>query len=896
MTHRPFSDKAAHLHAVYSALMKEQRLWGDDYLQGLHLITETCAQALNAQSCSLWCYGDARVDLRCQALFTDGQQIASLKGVLLKCADHADYCAGLDEHRLLAVEDVQADPRLASFSDYFSQNSVTALLDAVIRTEGQVAGLIRWERRAPGCPWSQDEEVFACSIADLLGQFFVFHQLRETEERYLKIFEAAGDAIAVVRGNRIVDCNKATLDMFRARREDLTRVPLRAFWAEVQPDGRRSSEVEELTFGPARHGRPQHLVWRHKRFDGVEFDTEVGITPLMLRGRLHHIICLHDITHRQRAEQQIRELNTLQQAIFDGANYSIIATDDKGIIHTFNRAAERMLGYSAREVIGKSTPARFHAENELRRRAQEATEELARPVPTGFETLVARVLEGAVDEREWTYVRKDGSSLPILLSVTALRNNLGEVTGYLCIASDITERIRANAELLHSKREIERNANHDLLTGLPNRSRLHDVARAAIRNAQERGQKLALMLLDLDRFKEVNDTLGHAVGDQLLKQVAQRLQALLISYGAYLYRLGGDEFAILVTRIQDKDATMRLATTVKASLRQPIQIEGITLELGGSIGVALFPDHGDSSHGLLRCADVAMYKAKQQSAGALFYEPQFDLHSPRRLTLLAELGAAIRNNDLVLHYQPKVDLATGRCIGCEALVRWQHPTLGMIPPNEFIPLAESGDLIQPLGIWVLETAMAQARKWEEIGLDLVVSINLSARNLMENTFPQCIEQTLSAHGLPAERLEIEITESTLISDPERTLMVIHRISNMGVRFAIDDFGTGYSSLAYLKRLPIQTLKIDRSFIRDLLSDDQDAMIVRSTLDLAHNFGLSVVAEGVEDEATLLELKRLHCEQVQGFLFSKPLPVAEFEHWLRQFAGHNSKPNLTPPLH
>ncbi|HEY6529045.1 MAG TPA: EAL domain-containing protein [Cellvibrionaceae bacterium] len=896
MPHRLLSDTAANLHSVYIALLKDSRLWGDDYASGLQLITQKCSEALAAARCSVWCLNEAGVDLCCQALFENGQAADLFHDQLLKRADHPDYFACLDHDRVLVVDKVAAEDRFSSFIEYCKALSISSVMEAGVRTEGEVTGIIRWEERGAERIWNADEQAFACSIADLLTQFFAFHKLRETEERYRKIFEAAGEALAVLRGNRIVDCNKATLEMFRTRREDLMNVPLRSFWAETQPDGRKSRDIESLIFSPARHGRPQHLVWRHKRLDGVEFDTEVGITPLLLRGRLHHIVCLHDITHRQRAERQIRELNTLQQAIFDGANYSIVATDEKGVIHTFNRAAERMLGYSGREVIGKSTPARFHAENELRRRAHEATEELARPIQSGFDTLIARVLEGAVDEREWTYVRKDGSSFPVLLSVTALRNNLGDVTGYLCIASDITERIRANAELLHSKREIERNANHDLLTGLPNRSRLHDVARAAIRNAQERGQKLALMLLDLDRFKEVNDTLGHAVGDQLLKQVAQRLQALLISYGAYLYRLGGDEFAILVTRIQDKDATMRLATTVKASLRQPIQIEGITLELGGSIGVALFPDHGDSSHGLLRCADVAMYKAKQQSSGALFYEPQFDFHSPRRLTLLAELGAAIRNNDLILHYQPRVDLASGRCIGCEALVRWQHPTLGLIPPNEFIPLAESSDLIQPLGIWVLETAMAQARIWETNGLNLIVSINLSARNLMENAFPQCIEQTLAAHGLPAERLEIEITESTLISDPERTLMVIHRINNLGVRFAIDDFGTGYSSLAYLKRLPIQTLKIDRSFIRDLLSDDQDAMIVRSTLDLAHNFGLSVVAEGVEDEATLQELKRLRCEQIQGFLFSKPLPVAEFEQWLEAFSSTVTLPDLVPPLH
>lgn len=887
---------AAELYSVFIALLKEQCLWGSDFAGGLSAIAARCSHALATSHCSIWDFDESGTVLRCQSRFENGQLAAAEVCNKYLRENHENYFVSLEKNNLLVVDDVKADACVGNFSEFASSAVTNALLDAAVYAEGVLVGVIRWLHVGSTRAWSQEEQDFAKSIADLLTHYFAIHKLRENEERYRNIFESAGEALAVVRGNYIVDCNDATLEMFRARREELLAIPVRSLWAEEQPDGRKSLEIEDAAFGPARHGRSQQLIWRHKRLDGVVFDTEARITPLLMRGRLHHIVCLHDITQRQRSEQQIRELNTLQQAIFDGANYSIIATDEKGIIHTFNRAAERMLGYSAREVIGKSTPVRFHAENELRRRAQEAAEELSRPVSSGFETLIVRVLEGAVDEREWTYICKDNSNIPVLLSITALRNTFGHVTGYLCIASDITERIRANAELLHSKREIERNANHDLLTGLPNRSRLHDVARAAIRNAQERGQKLALMLLDLDRFKDVNDTLGHAVGDQLLKQVAQRLQALLISYGAYLYRLGGDEFAVLVTRIQDKDATMRLATTIKTSLRQPIQIEGITLELGGSIGVALFPDHGDSSHGLLRCADVAMYKAKQESSGALFYEPQFDMHSPRRLTLLAELGAAIRNNDLILHYQPRVDIASGVCIGCEALVRWQHSTLGLIPPNEFIPLAESSDLIHPLGLWVLENAMAQAQLWEKSGLNLIVSINLSARNLMENAFPQCIEQALRDHGLPAERLEIEITESTLISDPERTLMVINRINNLGVRFAIDDFGTGYSSLAYLKRLPIQTLKIDRSFIRDLLIDGQDAMIVRSTLDLAHNFGLMVVAEGVEDNATLQELKRLNCEQVQGYLISKPLPVAEFELWLDHYILAQTPQVFSPPFH
>lgn len=893
MTDRSVSNADDHLESVYIGLLKTGDLWGSDYASVLNRISQESCFALAAGHCSIWHLDEVRGDWHCLAMFTPAASIDPSK-LRIRLEDHREYFLNLERNRSFIASDTAKAAELLSFPEFSARATTSSLIDVSLCSADKCIGFVRWEDQSGVRQWTAAEIGFANLIAQLLGQIFAVRKLRENEERYHRIFETAGEAMAVIRGEYIVDCNQAALDMFRVRRDELFTTPVRKFWADVQPDGRRSTEIDDLVFGPARHGRAQQLVWRHMRLDGTIFDTEVRITPLMLLGRLHHIVCLHDITNRQRAEQQIRELNTLQQAIFDGANYSIIATDDKGIIHTFNRAAERMLGFSAREVIGKSTPVRFHAENELRRRAQEAAEELSLPVPSGFDILIIRVLEGAVDEREWTYIRKDNSNFPVLLSVTALRNALGQVTGYLCIASDITERIRANAELLHSRREIERNANHDLLTGLPNRSRLHDVARAAIRNAQERGQRLALMLLDLDRFKEVNDTLGHAVGDQLLKQVAQRLQALLISYGAYLYRLGGDEFAVLVTRIQDKEATMHLATTIKASLRQPIAIEGITLELGGSIGVALFPDHGDSSHGLLRCADVAMYKAKQQSSGALFYEPQFDMHSPRRLTLLAELGAAIRNNDLVLHYQPRVDIATGQCIGCEALVRWQHPTLGLIPPYEFIPLAESSDLIQPLGLWVLENAMQQAQLWEKNGLDLIVSINLSARNLMENAFPQCIEQALRDHGLPAERLEIEITESTLISDPERTLLVINRINNLGVRFAIDDFGTGYSSLAYLKRLPIQTLKIDRSFIRDLLIDDQDAMIVRSTLDLAHNFGLSVVAEGVEDSATLEVLKRLNCEQAQGFLISKPLPVAEFESWLDHYRMTLSQPGIAQP--
>jgi diguanylate cyclase (GGDEF)-like protein len=444
----------------------------------------------------------------------------------------------------------------------------------------------------------------------------------------------------------------------------------------------------------------------------------------------------------------------------------------------------------------------------------------------------------------------------------------------------MTERKKANEQLLNSKREMEFRANHDELTGLPNRSRLHDMTHAAIVTAQNRSQKLALMLIDLDRFKEVNDTLGHAIGDKLLQKIARQLDQILRARRAQLYRLGGDEFAVLMPNALDEPDILSLANAIHTSLRSPTEVEGISLELGGSVGISIYPRHGDNSHSLLRCADVAMYRAKSEASRTVIYNTDQDAHSPRRLSMMSELGTAIRQNQLVLHYQPRVHIASKRCMGCEALVRWQHPRLGMVPPAEFIPLAEMGDLIQPLGLWVLENALQQIVRWRERGLELLVSVNLSTRNLMDSAFPSHIEKLLKKYPVPPSLLEVEITESTLIGDPERALSVIGRIHNLGVRFAIDDFGTGYSSLGYLKRLPIDTLKIDRSFVRDMLTDEQDAVIVRSTLGLAHSFGLEVVAEGVEDVQTLEALKNLNCEQAQGYVISRPVPANEFEAWYR----------------
>ncbi|MDQ7988515.1 MAG: EAL domain-containing protein [Candidatus Dactylopiibacterium sp.] len=419
-------------------------------------------------------------------------------------------------------------------------------------------------------------------------------------------------------------------------------------------------------------------------------------------------------------------------------------------------------------------------------------------------------------------------------------------------------------------RELAFQATHDSLTGLPNRTQLHQTTSDALRALAGSARQFALLLLDLDRFKEVNDTLGHRTGDKLLRLVADRLQAALPAGGVTLARLGGDEFAVLMHAIQGPAEALAMAQQLSALLSEPIEVEGIFIEIGASIGVALYPQHGGTSHALLRCADVAMYAAKNSVGRVSVYDNVHDAHNPHRLAMITELGAAIRGGQLVLHYQPRYHLQTQRWMGAEALVRWQHPRLGFIPPGNFVQFAETSELIRPLTLWVARQTARQLAQWQADGLNVAASINLSTRNLLDSALPDALAGLLGEYGLRPESLELEITETALMTDPDRAMQVVARLASLGMRLSIDDFGSGYSSLAYLKRLPLHSLKIDRSFVLDMLQGDQDAIIVRSTIALAHSLGLQVVAEGVEDLATLNRLRDFGCDEVQGFVLARPL--------------------------
>ncbi|MBB1255589.1 bifunctional diguanylate cyclase/phosphodiesterase, partial [Streptomyces sp. OF3] len=417
----------------------------------------------------------------------------------------------------------------------------------------------------------------------------------------------------------------------------------------------------------------------------------------------------------------------------------------------------------------------------------------------------------------------------------------------------------------------------DPLTGLPNRMWLMERTWAALDEADQNNARCALVLIDLDRFRSVNDTLGHLAGDRLLLQIADRIR-LALPRGAEAARLGGDEFAVLLPRTDSATSAQRAARTLVSSLGSPLDLDGLTLVLEASAGVAVFPDHAAEAEGLLRRADVAMYEAKRDRTGVEVYDSHRDGNTPDRLGLLADLRRALDAGEVQLHYQPKVRF-DGQVAGLEALVRWEHPERGKVPPDEFIAIAETSGLMPRLTEYVLETALRQVAEWRARGLPVPVAVNISPRDVHTPGFAGSVAARLARHGVPASALQLEITEHVLLDEPQQAAATLAGLTGHGVRMSLDDFGTGYSSLVHLRRLPVSELKIDRSFVARLAVDNQDAEIVRCTIDLAHSLGLLVVAEGVEDDRTWERLRDLGCDAVQGWLVSAAMPPEEATAWL-----------------
>jgi diguanylate cyclase (GGDEF)-like protein/PAS domain S-box-containing protein len=603
--------------------------------------------------------------------------------------------------------------------------------------------------------------------------------------------------------------------------------------------------------------------WRgelhNKKKNGELYWASVTIVPVKdAEGTITHLLGVQeDITERKRAEEALRESEEKYRDLVENMSEVLYALDKDGRITYVSPVVEQLGGYTPSELIGRSFTEFIHPDDLLA-----LVESFQRTVSGNLEPSEFRIFTKSGEIR---WVRT--SSRPVFEG--------DRIIGLRAVMMDITERKQAEETIKHL-------AYHDALTNLANRTLFQDRLTVALAQARRKRRMAAVMFLDLDRFKVVNDTVGHALGDRLLQGVAERLTGL-VREGDTVARVGGDEFTLLLAEVERAEDMVEVAERVLDTLRQPWVLNGHEFRITASIGIAMFPSDGEDADSLLRNADTAMYRAKDQGRDNYkLYTPKMNARIAERLALENSLRHGLERGEFLVYYQPQVDIASGNIVGMEALVRWQHPERGLVFPAEFIPVAEETGLIVPLGEWVLRSACAQNKAWQAAGFPpMRVAVNLSARQFQQRDLIEVVDEVLKETGLEARWLQLEITEGVAMQDVESNIAVLRELRQMGVQIAIDDFGTGHSSLSYLSRLPIDVVKIDQSFIQDLTTDPNDAAIARSIIVMAHNLKLRVIAEGVETEEQLAFLKKRRCDEMQGYLFSKPAPAEAFEEMLRQ---------------
>ena len=572
------------------------------------------------------------------------------------------------------------------------------------------------------------------------------------------------------------------------------------------------------------------------------------------------------------AEIEAREAQAVAinrfRTLFDEASIGILRLDHRGRALEVNPELAVMLDRTPEEIVGAIFSDYMVGADGWR--FDSMLEELAAEKRRSFQT-------------ELCCQRSSGEEIWVLLRAVLERGVAGAPDCVVAMIENITDRKHAESELMRQAEINEFQALHDPLTGLPNRMLFSERIGHAILQAQRQNKKLAVALIDLDRFKEINDSLGHSAGDHLLISVGKQMGGALRASDT-VARLGGDEFGLVLPELTDADALTPVLERLQAALEEPIQVQSLPIGVEASIGIAIYPDHGDDAQTLIQRADIAMYEAKRDGLSHVFYDDSTHDHDMTSLTLVAELRRAISERELVLYYQPKAALESGVVTSVEALVRWIHPERGLVPPDSFIPLAQETSLIGPLTLYVIEEALRQVCTWREQGIELAIAVNLSTRNLLDRGFPQLVRDLLGHWDVNPRHLELEVTESSMLANPTRAKAVLAELSELGIRLSIDDFGTGYSSLAYLRELPVNEIKIDRSFVIGMGAEEGDAVIVRSTVDLGRNLGLEVVAEGVETLEHWEQLRELGCNTAQGYFLSRPVPAQELGEWLRARAA------------
>lgn len=689
--------------------------------------------------------------------------------------------------------------------------------------------------------------------------------LKASESRYRTLIEQAADGLVVTdRQGVITDCNRSLQIMLGYGVDALLGQPVEAFIDSDDAEGYEKQHRELQRKGSLMLQR--RMICR----DGSALPVEVSARTLP-DGGVQAII--RDISERLASEERLR----LSATVFESTREGVLITDVKGNITAVNSAFSHITGYSEAEVLGKN-PSIFKSGKHT--------------------TAFYAEMWGAINSvgywrgEIWNR-RKNGEIFPEWETISTVRDERGRLTNYVAVFSDISD-------IKESENQLEYLAHHDPLTELPNRLLFTARLDHALERAKRDATCLALLFIDLDLFKHINDSLGHSVGDALLKKVASRFKQQLRDEDT-VARLGGDEFTVLLEQLTNQESAGNIAAKLAQSLNDPFILEEHHLHIAASIGISIYPNDGDTVEMLLRNADTAMYQAKAQGRnGYQYYTEAMTSSAVKRVLMENSLRQAIVLDQFVVYFQPKISLLDGKLIGSEALIRWLHPDMGLVPPDNFIPLAETTGLIVPIGSWVLNTACRQIKQWRDKGIETgTVAVNLSSQQLQRGNLVETVSQALQESGLDASLLELEITESFLMDQADKAIGVLRELRALGVTLSIDDFGTGYSSLSYLKQLPINNLKIDKSFVRDIPKDPDDEAITRAIIALAENLQLDVIAEGIETEEQLSFLRREGCELGQGYLFSPPIPAEEFkrfaegvvnqlDYWAKDSGLHSDK--------
>ena len=680
-------------------------------------------------------------------------------------------------------------------------------------------------------------------------------ELRRSEERYRELFENANDLVYTHDLQGIVtSMNVAGERMTGYSREEVLGRSISEFVVPEHRDRGQEAMARKVRGEVASTFYEIDIIAK----DGRRIPVEVGTRLIYADGFATGIQGIgRDISERKESEARFRLL-------FERNLAGVYRTTTDGHILDCNDACARIFGYESREELLDCRASSLYFDDRERDRVLQMLND-----------------QRSISNMELRLRRRDGSAVWVLENVNLLDHGVMEGT-----IIDITDR-------KHAQEQMEYQAYHDALTSLPNRVLFRDRIGVAQAHARRNGRAVAVMFLDLDQFKLVNDTLGHTVGDRLLQAIAARLVNCVRAEDT-VARMGGDEFTILLAGLTDRRGAANVAQKVLEAVRHPVRVDEHELYVTTSIGIAIFPDDGDDAETLLKNADRAMYRAKELGRDNYQYATAAHLDgTDTRLALERDLRRALERDELVVHYHPMIEIASGRVVGAEALVRWNHPEHGLMQPEEFIPIAEDTQLIVPLGASVLRTACKQMKAWHDLGHPLLrVAVNLSPRQFQDRDLAATVERILAETGFPAQLLDLEITESTAMQNAELSLAILKRLKEMGIHISIDDFGTGYSSLSYLKRFPIDTVKIDQDFVRDLTSDD--AAIIIAVISMARALNLRVVAEGVETQEQLDFLRRENCAEMQGYLYSEPMPAAEFEKDLRGHAhGVSGRPSPSP---